>query len=624
MSDKEFLDEYILDANDQLSALNESMLLLEKNPHDTEAINRIFRAAHTLKGNSATMGFIEISSLAHTMENVLDGVRGGKVEVHDEVIDRLFESLDTLQVMIEGVSKNAPPVDCSRVRIRLEELLKYDKKIDEVTQSKKNTPSVKNPSSRVFKLRVSVSKEAQLKSVRAFMVVKNVQSIGEVVASEPDLASIEDGKFTREFTLTVKTEASKEELESLVKKVGDVEGVDVREETDIKKPKPASPGSQELKSIRVSADRLDELVNLVGELVISKSRLSQIARELEEEGLIDAVNILERLSRELQDTSLSLRMVKVAHIFDKFPRMVRDLAKKEGKEVDFQIEGKEIELDRTVLDTLGDPLVHLLRNCIDHGIEPPEERESRGKAKKGTIKLKALRVKDHVEIIIEDDGKGVDIEAVREAAVKKGIMSEEDVNALKENEVMDLIFMPGFSVAKKVSEVSGRGVGMDVVKTVITRLGGSVYIKSQKDNGTKFTLKLPLSLAIIKALLVKSNDNVYAIPTKDIVEVLQLADYNIKTVKGNETIIHRNSPLPILRLERLLNTSNGTNMKKPECIVVEKTDRNFGIAVEKIIRQEEVVVKPLGDGFVDVKGFSGATILGNGRVALILDVYTLL
>lgn len=556
MVEDEFLDEYVMDARDQLSVLNEGLLELENNPRDKNVINRIFRAAHTLKGNSAAMGYMDISSLAHKIENVLDKVRLEKLEITDVIVDALFGVLDALESMIEAISSRVPPKDCSQI------LVKLDSIISDVKEEPKKIVGKKE------------AKEAEIGSE-----IKKVSAAG------------------------------KYELEGEVKS----------EEAC----KPEATPIKEVQTIRVGTDKLDALVNLVGELIINKSRFSQIASEADQEPLNNALTALERLLRDLQDLGMSMRLVKVAHVFDRFPRMVRDLAKEMGKDVEFTVEGKEIELDRTVLDRLGDPLVHLLRNCIDHGIEPPEEREKNGKPKKGVVKLSARRIKDHVEIAVEDDGRGINPEELKKAAVRKGFLSSKEAEKLNEEEAIDLIFKPGFSGAKKVTDVSGRGVGMDVVKNMVTKLGGSIQVSSTKGKGSVLSLKLPLSLAIIKVLLVEVKDDVYAIPTKNVVEVLSCKNFKIKTVKGKEAIVHRREPLPVLRLGKILNSYNGEPTKDSKFIVVEKFNKKIGLAVERVLRQEEVVIKSLGEGLTNIAGISGATILGNGKVALILDVYNL-
>jgi two-component system chemotaxis sensor kinase CheA len=583
----------------------------------------IFRAAHTLKGNSAMLGFMDISGLAHKMENVLDGVRQGKLEITGEIMDILFEALDGLEAMVDSASKGSLPVDCSEISKRLE-------KIDPTENGKKPKASVKKKSkekpgssAKTFKIKVDLSENAALKSVRAFMILKNLETLGDIIESVPDPQSIEGVDFEGTFEIHLGTGATPEEIASELKKVGDVENFEIEPEGTGQECKPSPPLIKEVKSIRVGTDTLDELVNLVGELVINKSRFSQLAKDSESIHLHKSVKNLDRLSKELQDLSMSMRTVTVAHIFDKFPRMVRDLAKKEGKGIEIILEGKDIELDRTVLDRLGDPLVHLIRNCVDHGIESPEEREKAGKSPKGTIKLSARRVRDHVEIVIEDDGAGLDQDVIREAALKKGFLTPEEADKMGDEDLLNLIFRPGFSGAEKVTDVSGRGVGMDVVKTTISKLRGTIHTKSEKGKGTTFTLMLPLSLAIIKALLVKSKSDIYAIPTRDVVEVLNLEEFKIKKLKGKEAIIHRGDPLPILRLERILGSKNGNTHRATKFIVFEGGRKRLGLAVSEILRQEEIVIKPLEVGFSDVLGISGSTILGDGKVALILDVHNL-
>jgi two-component system chemotaxis sensor kinase CheA len=624
MTDDEFLEDFILEAGEQLSELNEALLRIEKNPDDSDAVNLIFRAAHTLKGNSATMGFMDISGLAHKIENVLDGVRQGTLEITGEIVDTLFEGLDGLESMVDSASKGDEPVDCSAISKRLE-------KIGLTVNGKKPRASVKKTKklkekpgsgSKTFKITVVISNKANLKSMRAFMILKNFESLGEIIESNPDLKSVERGDFGDSFDVHLGTDATPEEITSQIRKVGDVESFEINEEAG-SECKPATSLIKEVKSIRVGTDKLDELVNLVGELIINKSMFSQLTKDSESIHLNTSVKNLGRLSKGLQDLALSMRTVKVAHVFDKFPRMVRDLAKKEGKKIEFIMDGKEIELDRTVLDLLGDPLVHLIRNCIDHGIELPEVRENAGKSPKGTIKLSARRVRDHVEIQIEDDGGGIDLDELRKAALKRGFLTPDEAELLGDEDILALIFKPGFSGAGKVTEVSGRGVGMDVVKNTITKLRGTVHTKSEKGKGTTFTMKLPLSLAIIKALLVKSQRNIYAVPTRDMVEVLNLEEFKIKKVKGKEAIIHRGDPLPLLRLEGILKSKNGDTPKAKNFIVIEDGGKKKGLVVGEILRQEDIVIKPLEVGVGDVLGISGATILGDGQVALILDVHNL-
>lgn len=641
MTDEEFLEEYLLDSKEQLESLNQSLLELEKEPQNQEAVNTIFRAAHTLKGNSATMGFMTISTLAHKMENLLNQVRDGNILVTSPLVDLLFEALDALESMVENVTTGKKASVCDEIIKRLEAGCSSSgppekPKEGEIQVLEKDNTLAGEP----IIIVVTLSEKTKLKDVRSFMVLNALKKIGTLEGGEPDLDSIEKGEFERSFKVFFKGDPDVEELKNAIQRIPDVKSCEItltpqrtpdekpevtRPSKGIKKPSKEvkSPAVDEIQSIRVNTQKLDSLVNLVGELVIAKSRLHQIAGQLTDETLDNALSNFERLSKELQDTSMSMRMVKVAHIFDKFPRMVRDLARKEGKEIDFLLEGKDIELDRTVLDKLGEPLVHILRNCVDHGIEGPDERIKQGKPGKGVIRLNASRVKDHVEILIEDDGKGIDPIVLKESAVKKGFMTREEAEGLSDEETIELIFSPGFSGAKEVTDVSGRGVGMDVVKTTVSKLGGSVEVRSLSGKGSTFILRLPLSLAIIKALLIGLNRSVYAIPLKDVAEVVSLEDMIVKKIKGQEATIHRGKPLGIIRIGEILGCYNGEGTIDKKCIIVEKKKGLVGLAVERIITQEEIVVKPLKEGIQTHDAISGATILGDGRVALIIDVYNI-
>ncbi len=624
MVDSEFLREFVLDSGELLAVLSESLLKLEKSPADSDSINRFFRAAHTLKGNSATLGFMEMSDLAHKMETVFDGVRRGRLVLTGEVVDLLFDAVDALETLVESASKDEPALDCHQVLMRLESVAPAgedeDAGSDETASEAASAPL--QVFSKTYRVEVEISESATLKSVRAFMIVNNLRSLGEVLRGEPDLGRIEKGDFEKKITLYLGTDAPVESINAKISSVGDVLGCTVAEATPSECSSPVQVTS-EVKSIRVGTDKLDELVNLMGELLINKSRLSQIANDYEIDPLHKAVKNFDRLSQDLQALAMSMRTVKVAHVFDKFPRMVRDLAKKEGKEIEFIVEGRDIEMDRTVLDRLGDPLVHLLRNCVDHGIEMPKERVAAGKEGKGVIKLSASRVKDHVEIKLVDDGAGIDVCVLSKKAVECGFLTSDEAEEADREELIDLIFRPGFSGAAEVTDVSGRGVGMDVVKNAVSKLGGSVQVSSKLGVGTEFTLRLPLSLAILKALLVKSSDVIYAIPTKDVAEVLSLKDLKIKKVKGREAVLHRGTPLPVLKLDQMLRTPGEKSRNYTKFIVYDAPKKQLGIAVEKIIRQDEIVIKSLGEGLGDVPGVSGATILGDGQVALVLDLSNL-
>jgi two-component system chemotaxis sensor kinase CheA len=378
-----------------------------------------------------------------------------------------------------------------------------------------------------------------------------------------------------------------------------------------------------LESIRVNIAQLDTIMNLVGELVISKGRLLQIASEYDIPELKEAVSIMDKSITSLQDEIMQIRMVKVERVFNKFPRMVRDLARKLGKKVEFVMDGLDTELDRTVLDEISDPLVHLVRNAVDHGIETPEERVAAGKSETGRIRLAAWREKNNIIIELEDDGKGLDVEKIKQKAIERGIVTQTEADSMSEDELKMLIFAPGFSTKDEATEISGRGVGMDVVKTTVERLGGSVRISSKKGVGTRIRIHLPPTVAIIKSLLVKVGYETYAIPISSVVEALYVTEDNWKVIHGNPFLIVRGKLVPAFKLRELFNIMNG----KPERevgIIVEKEGEKYALIADTIAEQQEIVIKPLTGHLAKVRGFSGVTILGDGKVVPIIDISSLL
>lgn len=629
MSSEEYKEMFISESREHLAALNQAILELERSPENTEVINEIFRSAHTLKGMSATMGYENISELSHKMEGVLDKFRQGSIPITPDFVDILFDCLDLLETMVEAVAENeTKEIDASQVMAELDSVLKTERAENSTDESMSQeelnilSASTRNGLS-AFKIDIELHPECTLKSVRAFMVFKGLGEIGEIFKCFPDAERIEDGDFDFSFSVYLLTKENEKTIEKILQKISEIKKVNVAPVQAKKEEGGGTVTKRKIKSvqsIRVPIERLDFLMNLVGELVIAKSRLFQIGSKYAVKELDEALSSLGRLSNELQYAVTQMRMVEVSFVFDRFPRMVRDLAKNEGKLVDLVVEGKEIELDRTVLDEIGDPLVHLLRNCTDHGIETPDERRKLGKPERGTIRLTAKREKNHVEISVEDDGRGIDPEKIRKVAVEKGIRSEAEVRKMDDYEAMMLIFAPGFSSAEKVTDVSGRGVGMDVVRSKITALGGTVEIKSKIGVSTKVTLRLPLTLAIIQTLLVSANRETYAIPLNNVVETLKINKKEVKSIVGGEVIQLRNRVLPLVRLHTMLAMPAGNDSNSFPIVVVEKEGRSFGLAVDSLIGQQEVVIKTLDKSLQKTKCLAGATILGDGRVALILDI----
>ena len=458
-------------------------------------------------------------------------------------------------------------------------------------------------------------------------MIRTLSELGKVVRTIPDAQDIEDEKFDLELTFFIESSEDSDKLKEVVESVGDIEHVevatDVRKKNPIKEQLSGKTAIRSASSIRIGVERLDVVMNLVGELVINRSRLTQIGNKYQLRELTETLARVDRIITDLQGEITQMRMIPVDHIFSRFPRLVRDISKMQEKEIDFIIEGSEIELDRTVLDEIGDPLLHLLRNAVDHGIELPDDRVSKGKSRTGTIKLTAERERGYVTIIVEDDGKGIDPEEIRDIAVKKGFISEERALELSDMEALLLIFNPGFSTAEVTTDVSGRGVGMDVVKSKVESLGGTVEIQSQVGAGSSTRMRLPITMAIIQALLAEVNDEIYAIPISGVLEIIKVTAADIKTLHGTEVINLRGKVLPLVTLRQLFNIASDEHPETCIVVVIEKSDGNIGLVIDSILDQEEIVIKPLGKLLEGNRGFSGTTILGDGRVIPILDTTTL-
>ncbi len=867
---------YAIESAEHLQTMNDALLSLEKDAHSSETINVMFRAAHTLKGMSATMGYTNIAELTHKMENLMDRVRKNEIKLDAEAIDVLFECLDTLEGMSEN-PENSSQCDISSLILRIlsitnkeEPAQKIEKKPEETRKAQAdNTPESSGTGCNVFdvtvtldggcrlkssragialrnlselgriigtspseedldaekfggefRITVSTNEDAakiqeavnkiyevskvevrpsagitappeektktapvsidtagcrnvfdvmvmlergcRLKSARSAIVIRNLSELGRIIGTSPSEEDLDAEKFDREFRVTVSTNEDAAKIQDAVNIICDVSKVEVRPSAQIAPPaaqvtppeqvipstaqitpptevkaqnatvdnKPEKSGigcsiftvkitldnrcelkgaraaialrnlselgkivetspseedledekfdqefritistnedaaavegavtriydvlkvevtsakpaeeikklkekkiekeksvSKSLQSVRVSIERLDSMMNLVGELVINKIRLVQLASDYDIKPLDEALAGLDRLTSELQDQVMASRMVPLEQIFNRFPRMIRDLAKIEGKDIRLVVTGSDIELDRTIIDEIGDPLVHLLRNCVDHGIESPEIRKHGGKYPEGTIKLTARRERNYVAIEVEDDGKGMDPLKFREIAVNKGIMKKEDADKLSDAEALNLSYLPGFTTAEKVTEISGRGVGMDVVKTRIEGMGGSVRLESTYGTGTKLILKLPLTVAIIHSQMVKVGTNIYAIPISNVVRDVAIKKDQIKTVQSEEVVMMMDEVLPLVRLDKLFGCTHNYPQEQI-VVVVERMGSNIGLVVDELIGQQEVIIKNLDSRILrGIKGFAGATILGDGNVALILDVGTLI
>jgi len=643
MSDEmeEYKQEFIQEAREYLEIMNQNFIKVEKG--DLDAINEIFRVAHTIKGMAGFMGYKNLEELCHKLESVMGKVRDGQVEITEELIDIMLKAVDAIGEMIDRIEhEDEDRVDVERIVQALTGFLDAE----EEKFSKPEKPEVKSGAN--LKVDVYIAEDCVMKSVRAGLVIENLSEVGEVVGVIPDENEMDKNTFDGHFVVYLKA-PNASAVEEVISKIAEIErfeimpfeaedredqseGMECKEERIIEDADERGEARVEgkdlqrkrkLDSIRVNISQLDTIMNLVGELVISKGRLLQIASDYDIPELKEAVAIMDKSITSLQDEIMRIRMVKVERVFSKFPRMVRDLARKLGKKVEFIMEGLDTELDRTVLDEMSDPLVHLVRNAVDHGIETPEERKAAGKRETGRIKLTAWREKNNIIIELEDDGRGIDVEKIRQKAVERGIISQLEADSMSEEELKMLVFHPGFSTKDEATEVSGRGVGMDVVKTTVERLGGSVRIFSEKGKGTRIRIHLPPTVAIVKSLLVKVAEETYAIPISSVVEALYVDESNFKIIHGNPFMIVRGKFVPAFKLRDLFEIRNG-RPEREVGIIVEKEGERYALIADTIAEQQEIVIKPLTGYLAKIKGFSGVTILGDGRVVPILDISSLL
>lgn len=666
-----FLDE----SREHLQALNDNILALESEPQNEAVLDEIFRSAHTLKGMSATMGFNVLAELTHEMENILDLLRKNKLRATEDIIDLLFRCVDTLEKLVDNVASGGEgQQDIAPLTAALRQAaqggagqMPQDGSVDKPAATQgaaaESTAAalVLNDTEqmlvdkaaaegrRAWAFMVRLHKDCVMKAARAYMVMKAMDELGDVIKTVPTVDELEKENFTDHFALVVLTDRSWTDVQRRIMGISEIAVVEQVPLAAAQAPakaaanggNSAAPGrpaaadghggnghEHKLKmsqSVRVDIDKLDTLLNLVGELVINKTRLEQIGRAHAITDLTETIEQLDRISTDLQAVVMKVRMVPVGQVFNRFPRMVRDLSHELGKEINLIIEGEETELDRTVIDEIGDPLVHLLRNAVDHGVETPEARRQAGKDPVGEVRLIARHEGNNVIILVEDDGAGIDPAVIRRQAVEKNILTQAEADKMDDSEIIKIIFLPGFSTSATVSDISGRGVGMDAVKTKIESLGGTVDIFTKTGVGTRFKIKLPLTLAIIQALLVGVGEEIYAIPLGGIDSTIKITADDIKTVQKQEVVLLRGRVIPLVRLGRVLHTPmTDDSLEEHFVVIVNIGDRQAGLMVDDLIGQQEIVIKSLGKLLAGLKTIAGATILGNGRVALILDVASLI
>lgn len=715
---EEYRDLFLAEANEYLQSMSDCLLELEKDPSATAYLTELFRASHSLKGMSGTMGFELIMELTHTMENLLDRLRTGEISLGTSLINIFFECVDQLQLLVESLDEQEPFEDDVRALIKkLQEWHPVSSgssaaekpSIEEYTgegereaaaSEEKESSTVEDPSSPVealpllensseiygqlnefekemlkealskeeeaYLLTVSLKQGSLLKSVRAYMVYKAAEKYGEIVKTLPSLQDLEDENFDLKFSLVLVGNPNLFELRGSIENISEIEKMHISrfdiaepveqgltelssgaaesrapagdyeneesgqdpkigEEQEQKSSKAAAAtlNKSAEKTVRVETAKLDNLVNLVGELVINRTRVVELGKDINEE-LESSLEQLERITTDLQGAIMSLRMVPIKQVFDRFPRMVRDLSQERNKKVELVLSGEETELDRTIVNQIGDPLVHLLRNSVDHGIESEDVRVKKGKKAAGTIHLSAHHEGSHVVVTVEDDGAGIDAEKVKEKAVSRGVISSEEVERLSHDEAVNLIFRSGFSTTDEVTDVSGRGVGMDVVKSMVEGLNGTVEVKTELDEGSRFILRLPLTLAIIRTLMVKSAGHIYAVPIETVNKNLLVEPGEIRTIQQNKIITIRDEVLPLHCLAESLGMGDLPEMEEYPVVVVQAGERKAAFIVDELIGQQEVVIKSFTGFIKDIREVAGATILGDGSVSLILDIPSLL
>ena len=688
MEMSQYLEVFIEESKEHLQSCNDHLLELEKNPNDMRIISEIFRSAHTLKGMSATMGYDDLAKLTHQMENVLDGIRNQTISVSPILLDIIFLAVDDLEAMIQSIANGGDgKKDVSTVVDKLK-MIENGQNPNETDGRMEVAVAIAEPNQELtvhydefertvigqsqeqgfhtYEISISLRKDCILKAARVYMIFEVLEKIGEIIKSIPTVERLEEEQFDQSFMVTLISTEEASEMKKKVLKVSEVEKVDITSVTlnsldakshhetstknesqftevqskednksniakqaqseDTKEQSTQhSSGKAANKTIRVNIERLDVLLNLFEELVIDRGRLEQISSELNNQELQETVDRMSRTTGDLQNIILNMRMVPIEMVFNRFPRMVRQLSRDLQKNVNLEIVGAETELDRTVIDEIGDPLVHLIRNSLDHGIETPDIRKAKGKPEEGTVLLKAYHSGNHVFIEIEDDGAGINRDKVLQKALKNGIVNEQLAETLTDKQIYELIFASGFSTAEAISNVSGRGVGLDVVKNTIETLGGNVSVDSVEGKGSRFSIQLPLTLSIISVMLVEIQKEKYAIPLSSILETAIIKKTEILHAHNQKVIDFRGKIVPLLFLKDLFEVPvYKEDDEYISLVIVRKGEKMAGIVVDSFIGQQEIVLKSFGNYLTNIFAIPGATILGDGQVALIVDCNALL
>src|SRR5206468_912310 len=624
----QYAELFLAESREHLTACNQLLLEWEKHPSGLAPVGGLFRAVHTVKGMAATMGYAAVTDLAHRTENLLDHLRRGAHPATDELLQLLFRARDALEQAVElSVRGRERDLDLSAITAELDRsAARAGGKAGRAAAAREPPPPPIEALAAPGRLvQVVLRAEAPLKGGRALLLLKRAQALGAVHAVSPPPAAFEAEDFDGRLSFRLESPAPADQIRERLRATGDVESVTLPEEEERRAAAPAAAAGAALeparsRHLRVDLRRLDGLMDLIGELVTARGRLNELAAQRRDSAVDDVAIQISRLTADLQTEIIQARMTPVWQVFDRFPRLVRDLARQLGKQVAFRVEGKEIELDRAILDELGDPLVHLLRNAVDHGIEPPAERKRHKKNPEGQIVLAAVRERNTVAISIADDGRGIDRGKILQKAKREGVVGPH-VEALSDDQLLRVLARPGFSTADAVTAVSGRGVGIDVVLTRLRALGGSIEIRTEPGKGTAFVLRLPVTLAIVRALIAAVGQERYALPLTYVAEPVEFGTTAMTTMEGRDAIVLRDRVVPLVDLRKLLGTNGGAPAPPPRrpVIVLEMGERRAGIVVDGMLSQQEIVVKGFDAPHGTLPVFSGATIMGDGVPALILD-----
>lgn len=629
---KEIVESFIVETKEILEKLDFDLVTLESKPNDTDLLNEIFRGFHTIKGTSGFLGLEKLSHVTHKSEDILNKLRKGTVVLDSSIMDGILKAFDKINELMDVIETTKS--EDAEIEGTLELLDSLIQSIDSgEVNAPKAEPEVKKSEPAVEEVKeIPEEKPAKKAAAKKKSAAKK--------STSKSASKAKSGKTEKpELNTEVQNQSEPEDADEPQTAQDSNEKTDSKDQSENNRKQNIVERASNKNldtTIRVDVKRLDDLLNIVSELVLGRNQLQQVNSEfaMAFEGtkhardLFDATRQIDLMTNELQLVVMKTRMVKIGKVFNRYPRLVRDLAKETEKEINLIVEGEETELDKTLIEEINDPLVHLIRNSVDHGIEKPEDRAAAGKDRVGTIKLNAEHEGNNILITIEDDGKGIDPNVIKNSAIKKGLISADKAEELGEQEILNLIFLPGFSTAAKITNVSGRGVGMDVVKTNVAKLRGAINIESSVGKGTKIQISLPLTLAIIHGMIVRVKSEFFVIPLNSVQEVIRVSRDEIFRVNQKHVIRNRESTLPLLELNHLLKHDatvvSDDQTKYQNVVVVKIAEKNFGIKVDELIGQKEVVIKSLGNYLGNIKGIAGSTIMGDGTVVMILDLSELM